>query len=127
MTVSGLDQIIDAFEAGWEAAETELGASISDGFGMSGASAEYWWDGRYFAQLERNTAAEIEEGTSSDTRQIDAGMTTLGRADQIMIHAVSSQNWPESQHRGVVQKLLDRALHGRIHCPRLQGRLVYLS
>jgi hypothetical protein len=127
MAVSGLDQVIDAFEAGWEAAETELGASLSDGFEMPGASAEYWWDGRYFAQSERNAAAKIVEGTSSDADQIHPEVTASGRADQIMIHAVSSQNWPESQSRGVVQKLLDRALRGKIHCPRLDGRLVYLS
>ncbi|WP_242154516.1 hypothetical protein [Sphingomonas sp. BAUL-RG-20F-R05-02] len=127
MIVSGLDQVIDAFEAGWEAAETELGASLSDGFEMPGASAEYWWDGRYFAQAERNAAAKVAEGASSDAHQTNPDVSTSGRADQIMIHAVSSQNWPESQHRGVVQKILDQALRRKVRCARLDGRLVYLS
>jgi hypothetical protein len=127
MVVSGLDQVIDAFEAGWEAAETGLEASLSEGFEMPGASAEYWWDGRYFAQSERNTAAKIVECMSTDVPRNDPDVNTLGCADQVMVHAVSSQNWPESQNRGVVQNLLDRALRGKVHCPSLGGRLVYLS
>jgi hypothetical protein len=127
MVVSGLDQVIDAFEAGWEAAETGLGASLSEGFEMPGASAEYWWDGRYFAQSERNAAAKIVECMSTDVPRSDPDVITLGCADQVMVHAVSSRNWPESQNRGVVQKLLDRALRGKVHCPSLDGRLVYLS
>lgn len=127
MVVSGLDQVIDAFEAGWEAAETGLGASLSEGFEMPGASAEYWWDGRYFAQSERNAAAKIVECMSTDVPRSDPDVITLGCADQVMVHAVSSRNWPESQNRGVVQNLLDRALRGKVHCPSLGGRLVYLS
>lgn len=127
MVVSGLDQVIDDFEAGWEAAEIALETSLLDGFEMSGASAEYWWDGRYFAQSERNAAAKIVECTPSDTHQLDPAVTTLGRADQVIIHAVSSRDWPESQNRSIVQKLLNRALRGKVHCPRRDGRLIYIS
>ncbi len=55
MLVSGLDHIIDAFEAGWNSYESQrevgpLGETIS------GALTEFWHDGRYFAQRNLEVA-----------------------------------------------------------------------
>jgi hypothetical protein len=127
MIVSGLDQVIDAFEAGWEAAAAELGAGMLDGSEMPEVSAEYWLDGRYFAQSKRNAATKVLECTSSDVPQVKLDATTSRKIDRVMVHSVSSRNWPESQDRFVVQKLLDRVLRATVSgSNESQERLIYL-
>jgi len=52
MLVSGLDHVIDAFEAGWDSLATRREVCAFDEQIMSGSLAEFWQDGRHFAQRE---------------------------------------------------------------------------
>jgi hypothetical protein len=63
MLVSGLDHVIDAFEAGWDSLTTQREICAFDEQIMSGSLAEFWQDGRYFAQREIE-ALKIAERTS---------------------------------------------------------------
>ena len=49
MLVSGLDHIINAFEAGWESYESWQAVGAREE-AMSGALAEFWHDGHHFAR-----------------------------------------------------------------------------
>jgi hypothetical protein len=55
MLVSGLDYIIDAFEAGWDSYESQRKVGAR-GETVSGALTEFWQDGRYFAQRNSEVA-----------------------------------------------------------------------
>ena len=64
MLASGLDHVIDAFEAGWNSVGTRREIHAFNAQIALEPLAEFWRDGRYFAQREIDAVTVAERKSS---------------------------------------------------------------